>query len=355
MLGRLSQRFLLTELGRCGSRRFRQCRYVGPAPVSLEAYREQCRRQSVIGLDCDQEAFRRAFDGLVLRAGLLDELGPAVCSGRSVFLSGPPGNGKTAIARRIGTYLTGHGGDVFVPYALHVDNSVVTVFDPAVHRAADGTGAEQRGTDDDEADYDRRWRRIRRPVIVAGGELTLAMLDLRHNEAGRYYTAPLHIKANGGVFLIDDFGRQVISPRELLNRWILPLEERTDFLTLASGRKVSVPFEQLIIFSTNLPADSLVDEAFLRRIRHKIVVGPPSREEYRAIFSRRCDDMGLPFAERAVEFLFAQHYNRNRLPRSSDPRDLLDVAGAICRFRGEQPRLTDEVLAEAAQRFFCEV
>lgn len=358
LVGRVSQRFVLTELGRLRARDvFEQCRYVGPAPVSLEAYTQQCRLQTVVGIECDPEEFRNSFTGLVLRAGLLEELGPAVCSGRSIFLSGPPGNGKTAIARRIAGYLTAHSGEIYVPYAVHVDNSVVTVFDPAVHRWTDPDVAA--ASDDqpilEECGFDRRWRRIRRPVIVTGGELTLAMLDLRHNDAGRFYTAPLHIKANGGVFLIDDFGRQVISPRELLNRWILPLEERIDFLTLASGKKVCVPFEQLIIFSTNLPPDSLVDEAFLRRIRHKIVVGPPSREEYRRIFEGRCAELGVKGADAAVEYLFAEHYNRNRLPRSSDPRDLLDIARSICRFRGETPHLSEPLLVEAAQRFFCQV
>jgi hypothetical protein len=202
---------------------------------------------------------------------------------------------------------------------------------------------------------DLRWRRIRRPVVITGGELTLAMLELRYNATSNFYQAPLHIKANGGVFLIDDFGRQIVSPRDLLNRWILPLEERIDYLTLATGKNFAVPFEQLIIFSTNLDPRELVDEAFLRRIRHKINIGTPSRELFTEIFRLACERRQIPFNAAALDYLFETYYDRGKPPRSSDPRDLLEIVQAICRFRNQEVRLTENLLAEATQRFFCQI
>lgn len=358
MLGQISQRFVLTDLGRIRARdAFEQCRYVGPAPVSLAAYSEQCRRQSVVGIQCRPADLAAAFEGLVIRDGLLEELGPAVCSGRSIFLHGPPGNGKTVIAKGLGRFLNARGGEIFVPYAVQVDGAIITVFDPAVHQPIDGASARvpQANVESDEAEWDLRWRRIRRPVIVTGGELTLEMLDLRHSSTGQYYTAPPHVKANGGAFLVDDFGRQIVRPKELLNRWILPLEERCDHLTLTTGKKITVPFEQLIVFSTNLEPRSLVDEAFLRRMRHKVLIGPPPRDVYEEILRRTCAERDVAYPVEAVEFLFSRHYNRQRLPKACDPRDLLEIAGAICRFRGERAHLGPTVLAEAAQRLFCEV
>ena len=192
-------------------------------------------------------------------------------------------------------------------------------------------------------------------MVITGGELTLEMLDLRYNKTSNFYTAPLHIKANSGVFLIDDFGRQIVSPRDLLNRWILPLEERIDFLTLATGKKFSVPFEQMIIFSTNLDPRELVDEAFLRRIRHKIQIGPPDRGLFTEIFQLCCKQRDIPFAESAVEYLFSTYYDRGKPPRSSDPRDLLEIAQSICRFRGQPAVLTPELIGEASERFFCQL
>ena len=286
---------------------------------------------------------------------------------------GPPGNGKTMIARGLGRFLNTSGGEIYVPYAVLAENSIVTVFDPTVHQATDtehpeyGQSAADAGQSPlspaglsssrawSEGSADLRWRRVRRPVVVTGGELTLDMLDLRYSRTSNFYTAPLHIKANGGVFLIDDFGRQIVSPRDLLNRWILPLEEGIDYLTLATGRKFPVPFEQLIIFSTNLEPRELVDEAFLRRIRHKIRIGPPEREQFTQIFRLCCAQRDIPFEETAVEHLYANFYDQGKSPRSSDARDLLEIAASICRFRDQRPILTPELMAEAAARYFCQV
>ncbi len=369
IIGSASYRFNLTELGRVRAREaFEQCRYVGPAPVPLDAYVEQCRRQSVSGLDCDPQSLQEAFHDLIIRPNLLEELGPAVCSGKSIFIYGPPGNGKTMIAKGLGAFLNNHGGEIYVPYAIHTENNIVTVFDPTIHRTTDdaelragGIGLESMRTMGEAQQRmqkdlpDLRWRRVRRPVVITGGELTLDMLDLRYNKTSNFYTAPLHIKANGGVFLIDDFGRQIVSPRDLLNRWILPLEEGIDFLTLATGKKFSVPFEQLIIFSTNLDPRELVDEAFLRRIRHKIKIGSPSRDLYAEIFEFCCRQRGIEFNPRSVDYLYSTFYDQGKPPRSSDPRDLLEIVRSICRFRKQEVKLSEEIIAEATERFFCQL
>jgi hypothetical protein len=368
MIGPASYRFNLTELGRRRAQEaFEQCRYVGPAPVPLAAYIDQCRKQAVTGTACRADSLTEAFGQLIIRPNLLEELGPAVCSGKSIFVYGPPGNGKTMIAKGLGRFLNTHGGEIYVPYAIDAEGSIITMFDPTIHQPTDN--AELLGTESLEqyvaaftdpaassrTDWDLRWRRIRRPVVITGGELTLEMLDLRYNRDSNFYTAPLHIKANGGVFLIDDFGRQIVSPRDLLNRWILPLEERVDYLTLATGKKFAVPFEQLIIFSTNLDPRELVDEAFLRRIRHKILIGPPSRDLYVDIFQLCCRQRNIDFEPEAVDYLYENYYDEGKPPRSSDPRDLLEIVQSICRFRDEPVQLSRSLIAEASQRFFCQV
>ncbi len=369
LIGRSSYRFNLTELGRIRAREaFEQCRYVGPAPVPLEDYVHQCRLQTVAGIDCTPEKLERAFSDLILREGLLDELGPAVCSGRSIFIYGPPGNGKTLIAKGLGQFLNRQGGDIYVPYALQMENSIITLFDPTIHQTTDDHELQERNASDPQnadriskmkdwaqPEKDLRWRRIRRPVVITGGELTLEMLDLRYNQSSNFYTAPLHIKANGGVFLIDDFGRQLVSPKDLLNRWILPLEERVDYLTLATGKKFSVPFEQLIVFSTNLDPKDLVDEAFLRRIRHKIQISAPSRQVFTEICKLCCRQRDIEYDPAFVNYLYDNCYSQGKAPRSSDPRDLLEIIQSICRFKGQKPIISTQLISEAAQRFFCQI
>jgi predicted ATPase with chaperone activity len=362
LIGRVSYRFNLTELGRKRAQEaMKMCAYVGPAPVPIEDYIEQTYRQAVTGISCSPDPFRSAFAHLVIPDALFNALGPAIVSGKSVFIYGPPGNGKTSVARAIGDFMNNAGGEVYVPFAFLAENSIITVYDQAVHQAVEVDTNER--LEDSEATIrrllntgtvDPRWVRIRRPVIVTGGELNLDMLDLRYNSTANYYQAPLHVKANGGIFLIDDFGRQLCSPKELLNRWILPLEDRHDFLTVASGKKFEVPFEQLIIFSTNLDPKDLVDDAFLRRIRHKVEILAPKRDIYERIFNGVVKRLGMNPCGEAVDYLYERYYDRGRSPRASDCRDLLEIVQSICRFRRQPVQLTRELMVEASASFICE-
>lgn len=361
LVGEVSYKFSLTDLGRKRAQEaMEQCAYIGPAPVPLEDYVEQCYRQTVTGLQCYPEALRAPFAHLVLKEEMFLAIGPAIISGRSVFIYGPPGNGKTAMARSIGDFMNTAGGSIYIPYAFLADGNIITVFDPSLHVVDD---ALPEGGDEADATVrrllttgamDQRWVRIRRPVIVTGGELDLKMLDLRYNAEAKFYQAPIHFKANGGVFLIDDFGRQLCTPKELLNRWILPLEDRHDFLTVASGKKFQVPFEQLIIFSTNLDPKDLVDDAFLRRIRHKVGINAPARDVYDKIFAANCKRLGMNFDAAAVDYLYERYYTRGRTPRASDCRDLLETVQSICRYRRQPVHLTRDLMIEASASFIAE-
>lgn len=361
LVGEVSYRFSLTDFGRKRAQdAMEQCAYVGPAPVPLEDYVEQCYRQTVSGLQCFPELLRAPFSHLILKEEMFNNIGPAIISGRSVFVYGPPGNGKTAMARAIGDFMNTAGGSIYIPYAFVADGNVVTVYDPSLHVIDD---VAQEYTEEADATVkkllstgamDQRWVRIRRPVIVTGGELNLSMLDLRYNADANFYQAPIHFKANGGVFLIDDFGRQQCSPKELLNRWILPLEDRHDFLTVSSGKKFQVPFEQLIIFSTNLDPKDLVDDAFLRRIRHKVGVNAPPRDVYEKIFAANCKRLGMNFDLNSVDYLYERYYNRGRSPRASDCRDLLEIVQSICRYRRQPVHLTRDLMIEASSSFIAE-
>ncbi len=362
LIGRISYRFNLTDLGRARAQEaVKMCAYVGPAPVPLEDYVEQVYRQAVTAIEINPEAFRASLSHLVVSEELFNAVGPAIVSGKSVFVYGPPGNGKTAVTQAIGNFMNTCGGDIYVPYAFMAENNIITVYDRAVHQLTEGDGND--ALEDNEATIrrllntgtvDQRWVRIRRPVIITGGELNLGMLDLRYNPESNYYQAPLHVKANGGIFLIDDFGRQLCSPKELLNRWIVPLENRIDYLSLASGQQFQVPFEQLTIFSTNLDPKDLVDDAFLRRMRHKVEIFAPPRDIYERIFNNVVRKLGMNPCPEAIEYLYEHYYNCGRTPRASDARDLLETIQSICRFRRIPLQLTRELMADAANSFIRE-
>jgi predicted ATPase with chaperone activity len=362
LIGRISYKFNLTEMGRRRAQEaFQMCAYIGPAPVPLEDYVEQTYRQAVTALEVNPDGLRAAFSHLVVSDSLFNAIGPAIVSGKSVFIYGPPGNGKTSVAQSIGNFMNTQGGEIYIPYAFLAEGSIVTVYDSAIHERGDSE--DDNRLEDNEATIrrllntgtvDQRWVRVRRPVIVTGGELNLHMLDLKYNPDSNFYQAPLHVKANGGVFLVDDFGRQLCSPKELLNRWIVPLENRVDYLTLASGQKFQVPFEQLTMFSTNLDPKDLVDDAFLRRMRHKVEIAAPPRDIYERIFANYCKKLGMSLCPDAIEFLYDQYYNRGRCPRASDCRDLLETVQSICRFRRIPVQLTRSLMVDAAASFIRE-
>lgn len=361
LVGEVSYRFSLTDLGRQRAKEaMTMCAYVGPAPVPIEDYVEQTYRQAVTGIRCTPDALAAPFSHLVIKDDMFNNLGPAIVSGRSVFIYGPPGNGKTAMARSIGEFMNQAGGAIYVPYAFMAEGSIITMFDPSLHQVDEGM--ENSFADSDASvrrllntgNADARWVRIRRPVIITGGELNLEMLDLKYNAESKFYQAPIHFKANGGVFLIDDFGRQIVSPKELLNRWILPLEDRHDFLTVANGKKFQVPFEQLIIFSTNLDPKDLVDDAFLRRIRHKVQVHAPTRDVYEKIFNSYARKLSMQPCPDAIDYLYERYYTRGRSPRASDCRDLLEIVQSICRYRRHPVHLSRDLIVEAAASFIAE-
>lgn len=329
--------------------------YAGPAPVTLTDYSVGIQNQPMLTTSIHEHTMRQAVEHLVVNDEMLDRLGPAANSGRSIFLYGDPGNGKTVIAEGIGRVVL--GAEMYIPYAVEVGGMVIKVYDPVNHQLAEEP--EPNSADEHpaiRARYDRRWLKVQRPVIMTGGELTLETLDLVWDPAAKYYEAPFQMKSNGGMFLIDDFGRQQVRPRDLLNRWVVPLEKRVDYLTLHTGQKIEVPFEVLIVFSTNLEPRDLVDEAFLRRIRHKIEIGDPSFEEFREIFRRECISHDITFDEEALGFLLREYYIKPGNPmRACHPRDLLDEIVDIAHYRGTTPMLSRELIQMACKAYFVEL
>jgi hypothetical protein len=350
--GSAAYRYALTDLGRDRTRQYLDAnQYVGPAPVPIDTYIQHVKTMMGARGYVDRDRLRSGFSHLVVDDEIFDQLGPAVNAAKAVFLYGAPGNGKTVLAEGMGRAL---GGDIYVPYAIDVTGQIITVFDPVVHEPVPDD-EEVVGSIVKSVPRDRRWIRIKRPVIVVGGELTLEMLDLTFNPISKYHEAPLQMKANGGVLLVDDFGRQRMRPEDLLNRWIVPLESRVDYLSLHTGKKIQVPFDVLIAFATNLDPLSLADEAFLRRIPYKIEVTDPTVQLYTQIFEMNCRRRGLPFHKVMVAYLQRRHYTPyNRPLRACHPRDILDQVTALCRYRGQEPAITRELLDAACHAYFVD-
>jgi len=340
--------YAITQKGRLIAREaLDRSQYAGPAPVPLETYNEAIRRQPLVSIVANQRTMRQALSHIVINEDTFAQIGPAVNSGRSVFLFGNPGNGKTAIAESIGNMLLSN--DLYIPYAMEVGGQIIRVFDGVNHLEIEETSSNGR-------DHDPRWIHIRRPFITAGGELTLETLDLVYDETNKYYEAPFQVKANGGMLLIDDFGRQQARPRDLLNRWIVPLEKRADYLTLHTGRKIEIPFDVLIVFSTNLAPRDLVDEAFLRRIRHKIEIKDPTWDEYREIFRRICESKGVAYNDQGLAYLIQEHYlKHNRPRRGCHPRDIVDQLVDIARYLNVPAVLSKDLIDRACEAYFVEI
>lgn len=341
--------YSLTDAGRARAKMyFEECSYVGPAPVPFDDYLQSVAAQTITAEHPREEDLRRAFSDLMIAEETLQLLGPAINSGRGLFLYGYPGNGKTSIAERITRCFA---TAVWIPKVIHVEGQILKLLDIANHEPVE---IEQSTGLLDESDFDRRWIQIRRPTIVAGGELQMDDLEIHFDPVTKVSEAPLQLKSNLGTFLIDDFGRQRMQPVELLNRWIVPLEKRYDFLSLANGKRIRVPFDQLIIFSTNLEPRQLVDEAFLRRIPYKIEAANPTEEGFRKMIAILAPKLGFKGVdEEAVDYLIEQHYHRERRPfRCCHARDLLLQVRSLCVYKDLPLEMKPEYFDFAVMNYF---
>ncbi len=358
LLGGSSYRYRLTEAGRARATAcLDQNPYVGIAPVPIAQYQDYMRRfRAATPRSATPDRVREAFEEMVLSNRVLDQLGPAINAQRSLFIYGPPGNGKSLMTQRIRSLLD---GAIAIPHAIEVEGQIVRVFDPGLHdelpRQPNPGGVLTGFTLDNAVGHDERWVRCHRPLVTVGGELTLDALDLAYGRHGGCYRAPVQMASNGGVLVIDDFGRQKCSPQELLNRWIGPLETRTDYLVLQSGQRIEVPFQVLVVFATNIRPTELVDEAFLRRIHFKVFAENPTVTDYMRIFERYCATCDVPFDPALVEDLLLSYYHPRQLPlRGCHPRDIIDQALSLADYLGQPKLLTPDILHAACQSYFVD-
>jgi len=341
--------FVITESGRERARRYaEECTYFGAVPISLEDYVASVSAQTIAGQIVTKDDLRRAFKGLIINEAMMNRLGPAINSGRGMFLFGEPGNGKTSIAERV---TEAFGTTVWIPRAIAIEGDIMRIYDPVVHEAVEDQS--QIASLMDSQDIDRRWVQVKRPTVIAGGELTMNELEISLNPTSRICESPLQVKSNCGTLVIDDFGRQKMPVHMLLNRWIVPLEKRYDFLNMPNGKKIQIPFDQLIIFSTNLEPKDLVDGAFLRRIPYKIEVPDPSEAEFRDLFRIMCDKLGFPYDQGSISYLIATHYKAIKRPfRLCQPRDLLLQVRNYCQYHSVPLQLSPEAFDAAVLNYF---
>ncbi len=333
--------FTLSAAGRqLASERFAVSQYAGACPVSLAEYQKAVKGQAA-RVRVDRRVLRQAFSDLIVSDKMLDQLGPAIISQSSIFVYGPTGNGKTSLAERM---LRVYDDSAMIPYAVEVDNQVISVFDPVVHHPLDHT----------DEDLDPRWVACKRPCILVGGELIPSMLELRLDEASGIYAAPLQMKANNGILIIDDFGRQMMSPRDLLNRWIVPLDRRVDYLTLRYGVKFQIPFELMVVFSTNLDPSDLADEAFLRRIHNKIFVDAVDPSSFDQIFARMVKARGIQAEPDSAEYLRKLCLREGRTElRACYPGDICTILQSIGRYEGRSALMSKAELERATALYFA--
>jgi predicted ATPase with chaperone activity len=354
-MGNISAIYSLTETGRTVAREhLNHSQYAGRVPVPLDQYEDMVAAQKLPDSWLTMEMLRRAFKHMVVSEDILSRVGPAVNAGKSFLIYGQPGNGKTYLAEAL------FGLDpspIYIPHAIEAQGMVIELFDPLHHQPIETP--EEAGSLlalARQPTYDMRWTKVRRPFIVSGGELDKGMLELNYNEAAKFYSAPMQLKANNGIYLIDDFGRQKASPAEVLNRWIVPMERRVDYLTFKNGTKMNVPFECFLIFSSNLQPTQLGDEAFLRRIQYKMLLKSPEEGEFKEIFDRFCDQQKLPCEQDVFDRFLQKHYrNTGKRRRRCHPRDVISHAMDLIRFEKRMWKLTDEVLDHAFESCFTEV